>query len=81
MAKRSFIRFEESEQYSGRPTYRILNRRSGTELGQIGWYPRWKCFTVHFEDNSVWSADCLDDVQRKLTELNRGGNTGCPVPS
>ncbi len=64
-----FIEFVKGEEEFGRPTYSIRNLKSGAELGQVGWYPPWNRYAVHFEDMSVWSDDCLADVREFLVGL------------
>ena len=68
--KPKFIHFVEGELAFGYPAYSIRNNKSGAELGQIGWYPAWRQYAAHFEDNTVWSQDCLADVRAFIQEKN-----------
>jgi len=61
---------ETSEEAFSRPTFSVTNNSSGTQIGMIGWYPRWKQFVFFAESNTVWSAGCLADVQGFLNALN-----------
>jgi len=64
-----YIQFITVEPAFGHPSFSIRNKRSGTELGQIGWYPAWKQFTVHFNEMTIWSEDCLADVREFILSL------------
>jgi len=70
MAK--YIIFEESVPAYNRPTYQILNKRSGDPLGNIFWYPPWRSYTASFFSSSVWSQDCLQDVAAFIRSLPSG---------
>jgi len=64
-----FIRFVVAEPYGTKFTYNIINTRHRDCLGRVCWYPAWRQWVATFEDMTVWSADCLADVQGFLTWL------------
>jgi len=66
-AERSYKYFRVRERVdpAGMKWYRILNKRSWLTLGTIEWYAPWRqfCFFPAKFTETVWSADCLSDVQ------------------
>ncbi len=75
MAK--YIEFkEDGQKYGKRNVYAIVNKRSGTPIGNIFWYPPWQQWTARFDDDSVWSEDCLEDVRKFILSKNTGGRPG-----
>ena len=44
----------------------LRNNRSNMILGSISWYPRWRQFCFDTDSDTVWSVDCLADVQECL---------------
>lgn len=70
MAK--FIRFDKMDEYADRPVYAIVNKKSGIELGKIGYYPPWRQFVAKFGEGSIWSDGCLDDVAEAIARLKKG---------
>ena len=68
MAK--YIKFSDSgESYSRKAMYDITNKKSGDCLGMIFWYPPWHLWVARFKEESVWSAECLADVQAFMATL------------
>ena len=69
MAK--FIRFEKdnSQQFGDREVYAIVNKRSGMPIGNIFWYQPWQQWAARFDEDSVWSQDCLADVREFILSL------------
>lgn len=70
MAK--FIRFEKTDEYAGRPVYSIINKRSGDELGKIGYYAPWRGNVAHFNEGTVWSMGCLRDLADAMFTMKAG---------
>ena len=69
MSEPRFIRFEARGTDYDKPLYCILSKQSGDCLGYVHWYPRWRQWVCGFEPDTIWSQDCLQDVQRFLLEL------------
>ena len=67
------IKFVETEIEYGRPVYEIRNNKTNGILGQVGWYPAWKQYVAHFEEMSVWSHDCLEDVRQFILKEKSDG--------
>lgn len=62
---KSHIRFEPClDAVAKRPVaYRVINVHGGVLLGFVEWYDRWKCWVLSPFEDTVWSMDCLSDVQ------------------
>lgn len=59
----AFIRFEKrDEMHDGKPVYAIVNKRSGAELGVAFYYAPWRQWCARFDEDAVWSQDCLAAV-------------------
>lgn len=62
-----FIRFEKREdKHDGKPVYAIVNKRSGEELGQAFYYAPRRQWCARFDEDVVWSQDCIADVREFL---------------
>lgn len=72
MAK--YIQFIEApdETFDGKSVFNIVNKRSGIEIGRIGWYPRWLTYVAVFTQGSAWSDDCLTDVAEFMAQIPKG---------
>lgn len=55
----------------GRKTgiYSIVSRSQGTRLAVIQWYGSWRQYCFFPEEDTVWNAGCLADVQDFLAKL------------
>jgi hypothetical protein len=60
---------DSSEKFDGKPLYSIMNKKSAMELAQIFWYAPWRRWCVRFEEESVWSEDCLKVVRLWIRDL------------
>jgi len=74
MAK--YIRFEKVGSWSGKPIYDIINKAHGEVLGFIKWYPQWRGYVCVFSADTIWSMDCLADVQRFMATLKPSAAPG-----
>ena len=71
MAK--YIRFEVSFQtFGGKQVYQIVNKRSQEPIGNVFWYPRWRKWVARFDEDSVWSDDCLQEVMDFIRLTSKG---------
>ena len=66
MAK--FIEFQEVMPHPG-GVWLIRNKRSKDVLGHIEWYARWNQYVAIFQENVVWSQECLADVRDFIQQL------------
>jgi hypothetical protein len=55
-------------EWKGKPAYTVINNKSTQELARIIWYPLWRRYIVQFNPNSIWSDDCLADIQDALAK-------------
>ncbi len=51
-------------------TYYVKNK-SGDKLGDIEYYKDWKCWIFQPEISTIFSDDCLLEIQGFLTRKNR----------
>ena len=68
MAK--FINFDKGPMLNGHESYDITNKKSGSSLARLFWYPPWKRYICQFREDSVWSSDCLADIENFLIRIN-----------
>jgi len=47
----------------------VVNRTLADEIGVLRWYSAWRqyCFFPH--QNTIWNKNCLNDVNKMITEL------------
>ena len=43
--------------------YVVRNRRSREVIAEIEWYPKWRRWVLVPCEHTVWSTDCLRDIQ------------------
>jgi hypothetical protein len=55
-------------EWLGHPLYTIVNNRSNERIAELLWYAPWHRYIARFDPDSVWSADCLADVQDALAK-------------
>ncbi len=56
------IKQESGEMFEGHPVYRILNNKSGAQLGVISWYKPWTQYVFSSREECVFNNSCLRDV-------------------
>lgn len=73
-----FIRFDkdDTELVAGRPTYFVVNKKSGHFIGRVVWYAVWRCWVFNSAPNTVWSSGCLADVIDFIRALPVKGGGG-----
>ena len=50
--------------------YAVTSLSSGHQLGIIKWHPQWRQYCFFPDLETVWSNDCLENVQSILRGLN-----------
>ena len=72
MAK--YIRFDRNplELCQGKPEWFVCSKRTGKPLGHMVWYDAWHQWIFETAPETIWSYDCLNDVQQALIRLNKG---------
>lgn len=64
------VRKNAKEDYAGRPTFSIVNQRSGALLGNIGWHDPWRCFCFSpLGGVTIFNGDCLDSLAKYCKDL------------
>ena len=63
-----YITIEESD-----GDYHVRNRKSGSLLGMIEWYPSWRQWVFVTESSALWSWDCLRDISEFMRQLPKRG--------
>ena len=73
-----FIRFEKIADKPKTSVWACLNIRSGTQLGTVMWYGRWRqyCYFQVPGIEAVYSAGCLGDINAFIAALKA---VGCEV--
>ena len=69
-----YIRFECFCRGEKTTQWKIVNRRSGGELGEIKWYSAWRqyCFFTSFD--AVFNDSCLCDIIHFIGQLSAARN-------
>ena len=62
-------RDRDLDECAGRPIWYIFNRRTSQAIGSISWYSPWGQYVAGFAEATVWSTDCLRDVQDAIAKL------------
>jgi hypothetical protein len=57
---------------AGRPVWYIFNSRQQDVLGCIEYYSAWRRWIFVARESSVWSTDCLADVQDAIKKITAG---------
>jgi hypothetical protein len=52
----------ESEEFNGKPVYRVFNNKSNGILGVIFYNSSWKQFVFSAAENCIFSVGCLNDI-------------------
>ncbi len=79
--KYEYFRVVRMPREPGRKTERYaLVTRHNDRIGVISWYSPWRQYCFFPENDTVWSAGCLRDVQAFLAglaaERKKGGRDG-----
>jgi len=72
MAK--FIGMIQSDEFfNGKTVFSIINKKSGHIIGQVFWYKPWRRWCARFDEDTVWSEDCLTDVRMFIEQAGHEG--------
>jgi hypothetical protein len=70
--KQSYITFRfQGSSPSGKTSIFRVETRNGGLLGTIRWYGPWRQYVFEPVPNTIWSAGCLNDVQKQLAAIKR----------
>ena len=56
------IKQVNGELFEGKPVYRILNNKSGVQLGILSFYKPWKQYIFSSQPECVFNDSCLRDI-------------------
>jgi len=59
-----YIHVEESGQSHGKPSYELINTKSKSTLGEIEYYPPWRCYVFQPMDYTEYNAGCLEAIAK-----------------
>lgn len=62
-----FIHFAKHEDFD--TAWWCHNNRTGGTLGMVEWYRPWKQYIFNAHDDSLFSADCLQDIIHFMSQL------------
>jgi len=62
------------------PIYAVLPLEAPTRIGQIRWWPAWRCFTFWPENNTIYERHCLVDITKFLDSLTADRKAKTPYP-
>lgn len=70
--RKSYIEFKEGVAPRGCITkvWNVLSKSSSETLGQIRWYSNWRCYCFYPNGGTIWSNDCLKNVQKFCARQN-----------
>lgn len=66
------IRFEYSQVFShGKklPVFVVVNRKSGSMLGQLKWYSKWRQYCFFPNAVTVFNSSCLRSINDRISYL------------
>lgn len=70
-AESRYLRFERVQLPERKtPVVIVVSKRSGTVLGEIAWYGRWRQFCFYPAEDTVFNVGCLDDIEDMIAELH-----------
>lgn len=66
-----YLDFVLDEPHPRRTTHlvHVVRITSRERLGEISWYGSWRQYVFVPDSNTIWSAGCLDEVQRYVTKM------------
>jgi hypothetical protein len=76
----SYLKFDKQKTPKGRKTaiysvwtegkdYDDRDPQYVDELGQIKWYPAWRRYVFFPSENTLYDANCLEEIEKFLREL------------
>ncbi len=59
----------DGDQVGGKPTYEIVNRKSGDSLGRIEYFPAWRKWIFAPDDGCIFDSECLANINHCIADL------------
>ncbi len=69
MRTTEYLEFYLVERKPKTNVYSVMSRRHGTNLGVVKWYPSWRQYAFFPSDETVFNAECLENVEAFLVHL------------
>ncbi len=57
-----FIKIIHVKALSKTHIFAVVNKNSGTQLGEIRWYASWRCYVFLNSTDIILSAGCMEDI-------------------
>jgi hypothetical protein len=57
-----FIHFDLVEKKPKTNVYNVVNNKSGSILGKLGYYPQWRQYVIAPQGGTIFSMGCLNDI-------------------
>jgi hypothetical protein len=70
MGREKYIEFTIIEKKPKTNVYSV-NKTDGTQLGLIFWHGAWRQYIFNPLPDTIWSHDCLDEINNFLRQLKR----------
>ena len=67
--KYTYINFRKIEDKPKTSVWSCRNNNSGTELGVIKWYPRWRRYCYCPIVQAVYSKGCLENISHFIQQI------------
>ncbi len=76
-----YLHFNEYQPQKGRKTgiVGVFSQNSGSLLGTIKWFGRWRQFTFHPEPVTTFNPECLREIADKTEALTKAHRAGAPA--
>ena len=52
--------------------YTYVTTKNNVVIGIINYYEEWKCYVFEPDANTIYSADCLNAIQKTIEAKNAG---------
>ncbi len=65
-----YLRFDFAEKQKPKTSvHNVIGRFSGTHLGQIKWFSRWRQYTFFPLPNTAFNIECMNDISEFIQGL------------
>lgn len=58
------------EIHAGKAIFYVYNNKSNVGMAQIFWYRPWRMWCARFNEDTVWSEDCLADLRESIKVIS-----------
>ncbi len=64
-----WIKFVLVEQKPKTSIYNVLTKDDDLFLGQIKWFPKWRCYSFFPGNNTIFEKNCLKDITNFIEKI------------